>query len=308
MSTSSSDEEPVYKRRTPTRYFDAPDVSIKCYRCGGVGHYANDCVSDQPLVKICSTCGKEGHSFLHCNNKTCYNCGQVGHLGRDCKQRRVDGVNAYLHNLLPKVARKHERGRQRDVQATRCMTCYKRGHISCASTESDEYIDIYCPRCGAKDHTLAECLSRPGLRNHSIHGRSSSLSSSSNGRHDRNHHNTSRRGGGRGGRDQGRGPGRGRGRGGYNGSSRGGYNAASSFRNNNAPAVVKSTTQQKQQQKKQKKKQQKLAGKTPPHSAPPSKKSSKKKKKKKKNKKKRASTAATSSMTIANPTKKQRTK
>ena len=242
---SSDEDTSKRRRRTPTRYFSAPDVSVKCYRCGGIGHYASDCVSDTPLVKICSTCGKEGHSFLHCQNKTCYNCGQIGHLGRDCKQRRVDGVNAYLHTLIPKIRRKHQRDRILDVQVTRCMTCYKMGHVSCEATESNEFIEIYCPRCGGNGHTLMECLQRPGLRNNAMGGGRNSSSSSSSYRNGNNNGNNSNSGN-------------------YvsrNHTSHSRNNHTSSNHNNNNNShraqVAKSSTQQKQESKKLLKKQKK---------------------------------------------------
>ena len=144
------------RRKSSGRYFEAPDVSIKCHRCGEVGHFSYDCVSDTPLVKLCSTCGEPGHSFIHCTNRICYNCGQVGHISNNCTSKRVRGLNRYLHDLLPKIRRHYGSFAAADLLGTRCMSCSEFGHVNCASEEADSKIDVFCPRCGSMGHTLAE--------------------------------------------------------------------------------------------------------------------------------------------------------
>jgi cellular nucleic acid-binding protein len=131
-------------------------VSIKCHRCGEVGHFSYDCVSDTPLVKLCSTCGEPGHSFIHCTNRICYNCGQVGHISNNCTSKRVRGLNRYLHDLLPKIRRHYSAFAAKDLSATQCMSCAEFGHVNCASEEADSKIGVFCPRCGSAGHTLAD--------------------------------------------------------------------------------------------------------------------------------------------------------
>ena len=156
-SASSTNADEQQRRRSSSgRYFDAPDVSIKCRRCGEVGHFSYDCVSDTPLIKLCSTCGEPGHSFIQCTNRICYNCGQVGHISNNCSAKRVRGLNRYLHDLLPKIRRHYRAFETSDLSVTRCMSCSEFGHINCVSEEADSKIDIFCPRCGSVGHTLAE--------------------------------------------------------------------------------------------------------------------------------------------------------
>ncbi|XP_050897693.1 serine/arginine-rich splicing factor RS2Z32-like [Lathyrus oleraceus] len=59
-----------YGRRPSVGGASAP---IKCYRCGRVGHHANECKSDE---NKCFKCGKSGHLIADCktNVPTCYNC------------------------------------------------------------------------------------------------------------------------------------------------------------------------------------------------------------------------------------------
>ena len=158
-SPPSSRLETGSRRASSSRYFDEPDVSVKCHRCGEAGHYSYDCVSDTPLVKLCSTCGEPGHSFIHCTNRICYNCGQVGHISNNCTFKRVRGLNRYLHDLLPKIQHHYKQLHKEDISNTRCMSCLNYGHVNCASEEADSKIAIYCPRCGSEGHTIADHIS-----------------------------------------------------------------------------------------------------------------------------------------------------
>ena len=65
---SSSDEASL--SGTPgaaARYFHAPDVSVKCRRCGEVGHFSWDCFNE-PMTTACFKCGESGHSSFNCSN------------------------------------------------------------------------------------------------------------------------------------------------------------------------------------------------------------------------------------------------
>ena len=60
--------------------------SGSCHCCGFNGHWKNEC---QHRNKICSICGKVGHSEATCWRKfmQCYCCGMLGHFKKQCRHR-----------------------------------------------------------------------------------------------------------------------------------------------------------------------------------------------------------------------------
>ncbi|XP_050909624.1 uncharacterized protein LOC127123449 [Lathyrus oleraceus] len=60
-------------------------TSLKCYRCGELGHCFSECKSDK---KKCYKCRNPEHVVADCkkNVVTCYNCGEPGHINTHCQK------------------------------------------------------------------------------------------------------------------------------------------------------------------------------------------------------------------------------
>ena len=135
-----------------------------CFKCGNLGHIAENCSSEQ---RLCYNCRQPGHESSACPSprtvaaKQCYTCGGVGHIQADCPSLRLQQQN----------------GNQK------CYNCGRFGHIARACPNGNGFAPrapqgrapppgralntstlppVKCYRCGGPNHMARDCLAAPG--------------------------------------------------------------------------------------------------------------------------------------------------
>ncbi|KAL1739010.1 hypothetical protein HDZ31DRAFT_50075 [Schizophyllum fasciatum] len=128
-----------------------------CFKCGNLGHIAENCSSEQ---RLCYNCRQPGHESSACPSprtvasKQCYSCGGVGHIQAECPTLRL----------------------QQQGSNSKCYNCGRFGHFArnCPSAAAGGFASrapppgrglntsalppIKCYRCGGPNHMARDCL------------------------------------------------------------------------------------------------------------------------------------------------------
>jgi len=158
------------------RYLSVSEMSYMskkgCFKCGNLGHIAENCSSEQ---RLCYNCRLPGHESAACPQprtvaaKQCYSCGGVGHIQAECPSLRIQGGGG---------------GGQK------CYSCGRFGHIARAcpnggagfagsnnpsgpgfasrapppgrGLNTASLPPVRCFKCGGLNHMSRDCLAPPG--------------------------------------------------------------------------------------------------------------------------------------------------
>lgn len=130
-----------------------------CFKCGNLGHIAENCTSEQ---RLCYNCRQPGHESSACPQprtvaaKQCYSCGGVGHIQAECPSLRVQGSNQKCYNCgrFGHIARVCPGGGAAGF-ATRAPPPGR-------ALNTATLPPVKCYRCGGPNHMARDCLAPPG--------------------------------------------------------------------------------------------------------------------------------------------------
>ncbi|OBZ70292.1 Zinc finger protein GIS2 [Grifola frondosa] len=130
-----------------------------CFKCGNLGHIAENCTSQE---RLCYNCRQPGHESSACPSprtvaaKQCYSCGGVGHIQADCPSLRLQGGNQKCYNC----------GRfghfARNCPNVAGGTFASRAPPPGRALNTSTLPPVKCYRCGGPNHMARDCLAAPG--------------------------------------------------------------------------------------------------------------------------------------------------
>ncbi|KAF5321603.1 hypothetical protein D9619_000280 [Psilocybe cf. subviscida] len=132
-----------------------------CFKCGNLGHIAENCASDQ---RLCYNCRQPGHESSACPNprtvaaKQCYSCGGVGHIQAECPTLRIQqGGNQKCYNCgrFGHFARNCQNAAGGPGFASRAPPPGR-------GLNTATLPPVKCYRCGGPNHLARDCLAPPG--------------------------------------------------------------------------------------------------------------------------------------------------
>ncbi|KAA1114111.1 hypothetical protein PGTUg99_021185 [Puccinia graminis f. sp. tritici] len=139
-----------------------------CFKCGALGHLAEQCPAES---RLCYNCKQSGHESASCPNprtggvdgRQCFTCGGFGHLAADCPSattlgNRIAGVGSF--------------------GGTKCYTCGQFGHVSRSCNHSGNGVGqgafqsriggykprpapsqpVQCYKCQGMNHYARDCM------------------------------------------------------------------------------------------------------------------------------------------------------
>ncbi|EIM87809.1 uncharacterized protein STEHIDRAFT_24788, partial [Stereum hirsutum FP-91666 SS1] len=146
-----------------------------CFKCGNLGHIAENCSSEQ---RLCYNCRQPGHESSACpsprtvSSKQCYSCGGVGHIQAECPSLRVQGGNQKCYNCgrFGHIARVCPGGAGLPGGLGGAMGFATRAPPPGRGLNTSALPPVKCYRCGGPNHMARDCLAAAGTDGAAING------------------------------------------------------------------------------------------------------------------------------------------